>query len=225
MGRALTTLNFEEWLDFVFDHPAGGQAPEWYWSIEADRWAGPAGVTVNYFMRAFEGARHLSAAYTDEQLNQGLWYLASNACSEHMFALLDTAVPWAERKRCLRSMLALYRDLFAARCAPALGHLDEQPDRPLNRVCYMWWDILPFGPAPNEPAGRDFGQTCLDVMEAALKLDAEACQESALHGLGHWQAAYPQRVTSIIAAFLQRSPHLREPLKRYAESARSGCVL
>ena len=225
MVQSLTSLSFDEWLAFVFDHPVAGQQREWYWEPEAGWWDGPSGLTVEYLTRAFENAATLFEPYSDGQLNQGLWYLASNACSNHMFALLDQGVPWPERQRCLRSMSALYAQCFAARCLPALGHLDEQPTNPLNAVCYMWWDILPIAGQQGDPARQAFDEECLQVMTNALALPSEACQESALHGLGHWAIYYPEPAAAIVDDYLARSPALREPLRQYARMARRGRVL
>jgi hypothetical protein len=38
-------------------------------------------------------------------------------------------------------------------------------------------------------------------MEHTLWLNSLACQESALHGLGHWQALYPEQVAGIVDHF------------------------
>ena len=225
MGQPRSTLSFEQWLAFVFDHPLAGQQREWYWAPEADWWDGPPELTLEYLTRAFENAAALFAPYSDGQLNQGLWYLASNACSDHMVALLDEGVPWPQRQRCLRSMSALYAQCFAPRCLPALGHLDEQPTNPLNAVCYMWWDILPVYGRPDLPGRQAFDQECLQLMAAALALPNEACQESALHGLGHWAMVYPEPVAAIVNSYLARPPALREPLRQYALAARRGMVL
>ena len=224
MSQRLSSLPFEQWLTFVFDHPVAGQQREWYWEPEADWWDGPPGLTVEFLTRAFENAATRFEAYSDGQLNQGLWYLASNACSDHMLALLDEGVPWPPRQRCLRSMTALCAQCFAARCLPALGHLDEQPTNPLNAVCYMWWDILPVYGRPDVPERQAFDQECLQVMTAALALPNEASQESALHGLGHWAMVYPEPVAGIVNDYLTRSPALRAPLRQYALAARRGMV-
>ena len=225
MGQTLSTLSFEQWLIFVFAHPVDEGRIEWYFELDCDWWDGPASTTIAFLTRAFENAATLFEPYSDAQLNQGLWYLASNACSNHMLALLDESVPWPERQRCLRAMVGLYRQIFNARCTPALGHLDEQPANPLNRVCYMWWDILPVYGRPDLPERHAFDQECLQVMAAALALPNEACQESALHGLGHWAMYYREPVAAIINVYLKNHGELREPLKQYALAARSGAVL
>jgi hypothetical protein len=52
-----------------------------------------------------------------------------------------------------------------------------------------------------------------------------ACQESALHGLGHWQRDHDRQVNAIIDGFLAANPHIDARLIRYANAARCGCVL
>ena len=195
--------------------------------MEAAWWDGPPAVTVQFLTRLFEHAPDVLQPYSDAQLNQGLWYIASNACSNHMFALMDERVPWPARERCIGSMHDLFAQCFAKRCTAHLGHLPEtEPGAsPLNLVCYMWWDILPVGGQPDDPNGVPLNREILGVMESTLQLDSVACQESALHGLGHWYLHYPQRVAEIIDHFLKRQKGLREELRQYAMSAQRGCVL
>jgi len=224
-GRPLSDLTFEEWVLFVFDHPVDKSRLEWYWDLEADWWKGPAALTVEYLTRAFENSESVFEPYSDSQLNQGLWYLVSNSCSDHMFALTDASVPWPERRNCIRSIYTLYEQCFAKRCTPHLSHLDESGAGPLNSICYMWWDIIPIFGQPKEPTRTEMDREILQVLESALKLDSIACQESALHGLGHWQLYYPHQVREIIKSFLQRNNAIREDLRLYAMSASSGHVL
>jgi hypothetical protein len=138
---------------------------------------------------------------------------------------LDFSVPWTERQRYIRSMINLYQDCFATLCTPHLSHIDEPEAGPLNRVCYMWWDIIPIYGMPNDQARIEMDQEILRVMEATLQIDSVACRESSLHGLGHWQLYYPERVQSIIDAFLQTHTGLRDELHSYALQARRGYVL
>ena len=225
MGNSLTHLTFEQWLAYVFDHPVRESGQEWYWDLNVDWWDGPAEDTIQFLTRAFENAAILFRPYNDAQLNQGLWFLASNACSDHMFAVMDSSVPWPARQRCIRSMHHLFEECFAKRCTPHLSHIDEPGASPLNLVCYMWWDIIPLGPQPNDPARTDLDREILGIMESILQLDSTACQESALHGLGHWHYGYPSRVGEVIQAFLQNYEGLRAELRTYAASAYRGCVL
>jgi hypothetical protein len=227
MAKQLTNLTFEEWLNYVFDHPAGDLSNAWYWDTDRDWWdedAHPA-QTVQFLTRAFDNAAAVLKPYSDAQLNQGLWFLVSNACSNHMFALMDESVPWPARERCIYSFHQLYEQCFARRCSPHLSHLSEPDANPLNLVCYMWWDIIPLYGKPNDPSRKEMDEAILQVMESTLQLDSIACRESALHGLGHWHMYYPERVGEIIDKFSMSHPHLPEKLESYMKAAYTGYVL
>ena len=62
-------------------------------------------------------------------------------------------------------------------------------------------------------------------MEHILGLGSLACQESALHGLGHWQRQDASEVARIIDAFVLSQTELDPRLLAYANAARCGCVL
>jgi hypothetical protein len=221
--RRLERLSFEAWVRLCFDHPASG--PQWYFAPDAPYWAGPPDVTVAYVTRLLADAVPHIGGFSDEQLGQGFWYLVPNGASDCMLALHEPSVPIADRARCIRAFTSVFRDVFAARCAPVLSHLDDDRSGPLERACYMWWDILPVLWTPDDADGRELGPVALGVMDEILALDAIACQESALHGLGHWQHRWPRETDPIASRFLARRPDARPELVRYAESARCGCVL
>ena len=120
-------------------------------------------------------------------------------------------------------MEQLYAGLFAAACTNHLGHLDAGPEpaAPLNSSCYMWWDLFPTW-GGGQP---DVDDAILGVLARTLRIESEACREGALHGLGHWRLNYPARVGGTIDAWLAASPRISPELRRYAASARAGCVL
>ena len=64
----------------------------------------------------------------------------------------------------------------------------------------------------------------LSVMTETLNIESIPCRESALHGLGHWHAAYPAEVELIIDRLLSSYRELRPETVNYAKSARCGCV-
>lgn len=225
MVNRLENLTFEQWLRYAFDHPVNAHGNAWYWDSDADWWDCPAAETVQFLTQTFENAATLLQPYSDAQLNQGLWFIASNACSNHMFALMNEAVPWPARQRCIRSMHQLYEECFLRRCSPHLSYIDEPGANPLNLVCYMWWDIIPIAGNPQDPLRKEFDETILMVMDSTLQLDSIACRESALHGLGHWQHEYPERVGAIIDAFSMKEPVLPEKLRQYMLNAYVGYVL
>ena len=225
MGRQLTNLTFEQWLRFTFDHTAGDLNQAWYWDIDRDWWDENAADSVRFMTEAFEKSSEVFKPYTDAQVNQGLWYIASNACSNHMFGLIDPSVPWSARQRCVRSMHQLYAGCFLQRCTPHLSHVDEPGAGLLNMVCYMWWDIVPIAGQPDDPTHAELDREILAVMESTLQLDSIACRESALHGLGHWQHQYPERVGEIINKFSMDYPHIPKALQEYMKNAYVGYVL
>jgi hypothetical protein len=65
---------------------------------------------------------------------------------------------------------------------------------------------------------------CLDVLEFALSLPSVACQESALHGLGHLAFKHRARTAPIVEQYLKRED-LPIELRHYAQAARVGYVL
>jgi hypothetical protein len=89
----------------------------------------------------------------------------------------------------------------------------------------MWWDVMPIAGMPDESHHRRFNDACLAVMEKTLYLESIACQENALHGLGHWSIYYGGKVEAIIDRYLAHNSELDEGLRVYALSARQGCIL
>jgi len=227
MERQLRNLSFEEWLLYVFDHPVDEMKNAWYWDMDREWWdeAENPAETVQFLTQTFENAGVLLEPYSDAQLNQGLWFLVSNACSNHMFALMDESVSWPERQRCISSIHQLYEQCFAKRCSSHLSHVDEPGANPLNLVCYMWWDLMPISGMPDNPTHREMDEAILQVMDSTLQLDSIPCRESALHGLGHWQPQYPERVGKIIDKFSMSQPELPAKLRAYMINAYTGYVL
>lgn len=211
-----------KWIAYVFDHAVTD--PAWHWAPDAPQWDGSPGQVATHITESFEDPGRLLARFSDEQLNQGLWFLVSSSCSEFMYALIDSGIPSASRLRALRSFVPLFEQVMAPRCSAHLSHLDEQGANPLNGVCYMWWDILPIHGRPEEPARTDFDAEVLQVLRRLLAIPHDACRESALHGISEWSIYYPQ-VSEIGDDFLASTPNLRPELSSYALRAKVGNVL
>jgi hypothetical protein len=219
----------EEWITYVFDHPVAGDVREaWYWSEDAPEWRGAPEDIPALIAETFEHTGDALARFSDEQLDQGFWFLVGDSLPDFRDALLDSHIPLAMRLRALRSFVPLFEQVMANRCSPHLSHLDEQPANPLNHACYMWWDLLRFpllelnGPVEAE---RDlFHSEVLVILSRLLIIPHDACRESALHGLGHWVHHYPQ-AAELVDEFLSKTPGSRPELVAYAERARVGNVL
>ena len=210
---------FDEWITYVFDNP-----PDYHWfDLFGDEGACPPHVLITYLTRLFEEAGEILQPFSNAQLNQSFWFLLGPD-SDAMRVLLDEHLPWPARRRCTRAIFTLFAECFARRCGSFLSHLDESSDNPLNSICYMWWDLFPTWGWPENARQAELDAELLRVMEQILSIESDACHESALHGLGHWMARYPQQVNATIDAFLAGRPDLRPELKRYAASARTGCI-
>jgi hypothetical protein len=229
-----TIPTFEEWVRFLFDHkPAQPGEDKWYFTNEIDEWYSrwdeeiDPQTTVHYITRLFENIAEISKPFSDAQLNEGLWYLI-NETRPHMYAVNDSSVPWPLKQRCIQSVYVVFEQLFAPRCTPHLGHLQRSgyPSdmNTLHSICYMWWDIFPLYPMPEDPSRRELDSEILSVMEQELALDSIACQEGALHGLGHWQHYLYPESRAIIDRYLEANPDLLPELRDYALRARDSGV-
>jgi hypothetical protein len=217
-------LTFEHWVEWTFDHPA--TEPEWYQNEKAERWASSGVVTVDYITRLFEAAPTHLAKFSDAQANQGLWLLAYGIFCDGLPCLYREGILQSQRERCIHSIYTLFEQYFAVRCSPHLSHMDAQGANPLNATCYMWWDFLAHeADGPEGRIGSDIDSEMLATMERILRLNHDACIESALHGLGHWQHYRPAEAAGIIDSFLASNPNVRPELRTYALEARAGRVL
>ena len=223
-------LSFDGWIDYVFDHPI--LKPAWHFQgptsgylriWKEDKLPEKA---IAYMTRLFSEPTFLIERFTRAQIDQGLAFLADNSCSNHMFVLRDTNLPWVSRRACFDAMIPLYAKLMAPVYGNDIAYLDQapqDPDRP-NFACYMWWDIIPLYGGMDHPDRERINDTVLHIFAEVLKLDSEACLESVLHGLGHWGLYLNDRTRPLVENFLRR-PDISPELRRYAESAATGYVL
>ena len=210
----MQTMPFDDWVRAWFDHPES-----WDWLEEYDLPELEPNDTLAYATRLFLNVGVVLAPYSDTQIGNSLWAFI-NEMGSPLYVLQDTEQPVAARRACLRSIYRVYKEIFAVRCTEALGSHSEESGK-LNTVCYMWWDIFPL----YNGARPELDATTLTVMERTLALPHMACQESSLHGLGHWQRADSARVQGIIDAFLATKKVRRPELLAYAQAARAGRVL
>jgi hypothetical protein len=209
---------YQEWLKYLFDHEVKERA--WYWEDGAPGFhASPAELT-NLITETFSSSGKDLVSYTDAQVDQGIWYLAST--SELMFALKSSEVPMAARLEAIRSILCLYSDCFAKRCTESLGHLGQEGSE-LNSACYMFWDICPLTYLEDFPDRMETENTVSWVLEQTLKIPHRACREAALHGICEAFFNDPERMHRIIDPFLKETV-LDDKLLAYAQNARAGNV-
>ena len=189
----LTNLSFEEWIEHAFSREVRIQQAAWYFDPNHDWWDPKPVEAVAYLTRLFEDPERSLCWFSDDQIAQGLTYLVGTSASGDNGWLSAIEVPVEARVRCVEAIGKLFDRLFAPRCTPHLSHLSEVAAGTLNCVCYMWWDEFPCIALPSDPNLRRLSGTALTTMEHILGLGSLACQESALHGLGHWQTSTCER--------------------------------
>lgn len=225
--------SFDDWIRHCFDHPVPPGEVGWYLDSKEPECDLPDATIVEYLTRLFSAPLSELERYSDEQIRQGLWYIVgfSDTCR----ALQDLTIDEARRVACIESMGRLFSELFLPRCTNVLstsspsgmrfdGRWHKGAISPLNDVCYMWWDLLPLCGSPGQPEWRRCDDAVFGVLEGTLELPSAACQESALHGLGHWAIEYPERVATIVHRYLEQLPG-DSPLREYARAAAVGRVL
>lgn len=201
---------FEDWVVGVFDA-----------SVE-DPWP-PVAQELEYLTRLFSDPVGTLEGLSDEEIGVGLWSVLDSGGAGTALALNDAALPLDARIGCVHQIRNLYRELFVPRCAERLGHLSEQSGR-LEMICYMFWDVAVFAGPPGEREGNLFEDAVLDVLEDTLYLEHAACQESAVHGLGHRVRRHPERAPALLDRWLRTGPICDPRLRPYAEAARTGCI-
>ena len=221
----LQKFTFEDWLEHAFGREVRFQQAPWYFDPGHDWWDPRPAQAIAYLTRLFEDPEPALEGFADRQIAQGLTYLVNTMASGDSGWFCSTEVPVKERIRSVEAVVPFFERLFKPRCTPHLSHLSEVDAGTLNGVCYMWWDVFPSLALAGDPNLPTLHNCALRTMKRILNLNSIACQESALHGLGHWQPKYEERVIAIIDDFCEAYPETDPRLLAYAKSARYGCLL
>lgn len=202
---------FEAWCRAIFAAPVKKESS----ALDPGPWRTmPSAEAVDFMTRAFSSPRTVWRGFDEASIAQGLRLVIDPALG-WAERLLEDELPWPARKRAIESIVTLFREQFGG--APSLPP-------PLASICYMFWDVFPTWGDPNDPDVAEVDRALLGCMESILRIDSTACQESALHGLNHWQTAYPEAVMAIIDAYLARHPKLDPELRQHAEWAKRGAM-
>ena len=173
-----------------------------------------AADVADFFIYTMHNCARDLASYSDEQVARGLKVLTSPSCSDLVFRLMQKPLSKERRRDVVLSTQFLYRGCFGPRCSPALLHRGEAGGNALNDICFMFWDTSPLlSGAP---------EAVLKVLHAGLMESNPACQESALHGLGHFVqiTSDATRANEVISGYLRSAG--RTELRAYARRALEG---
>lgn len=224
----LSGLTFDDWIEHGFAHPAPPAAgQEWFWNIHAPYWWPEGAEAIVHVTRLFREGGALLRRFDDAQVAQGLTYLFSTSANGDMPFYRDRAVPAATRAACVAGLPVFFAEVITPRCKPVLGHKatsETWEPRSVNSVAYMWFDVAPAFFEKGVAGEEVVWQAELAAMEAILALDHPACQEAALHGLGHAHYHFPEDTAPVVERYLRRGVFPLPDLETYARAALCGCV-
>ena len=220
---ARTGLDFDEFVEFQFGPAVRSGGNAWYFDPDCDWWEPDPRTGIAYLTRLFTQGRELLEPFSDVQVAQGLTGLMNTMAVGDQPWMRDPATPPSERAEAWTAMVPLFANVLAPRCVPVLGHLAKVPPPAIDTVTYMWWESLPGFTNPGDPGRALIDEAELDALERVLALDSVACQEAALHGLGHLASRQP-RSAEIIDAYLKSGGPALPELASYARAARTGCI-
>lgn len=212
---------YKNWINYIFNHDE--TKGDWRFDPQFEYFQASDALVVKFITRILENYRNDIAHFSDWQIALGLDYIFNNSCSDYSLIIRDEKINLGQRLNAIIALKNIYSDYFNKRCNQSLGHLSE-PGNELNRTCYMLWDTTPLSYCEDNPDKIDLYKAVAEVMEYAISLDNIACIESGLHGLGHISLYYPE-TKNIIKRFIDSHPQLDVRLKKYAEGAKSGCIL
>lgn len=214
----LRMVCYEDFLDFIFDHPVApqfcgpasgrheGPVAPWYDSIELDVDFDPA-RNCEFLTLLFCDARELPRRYSPERLEQGFWWMQKSYNDGSAADVLWTSsLPVHRRIAMVEAMYFLCAELFADAFLP--GH-----------ALQMWWgNLTRSSPARGRAAGcradrRLIEDKIFETLVRLLDLESETCRIQALHGLR--QIAHPERARAI-REYLNRYDGFDEDHRRYA---------
>jgi hypothetical protein len=225
---------FHQWLKWAFEHAGETEwNSEWShtsYTWESGRWLeqSPA-VGLEFVSKLFENPLEYLSSYSDEQINEGLFFIVSTARSAHFYCLVEGDVDIALRRRCIRSIEVLTRELLAPRCSDNVWIYTK----PLNHICDLLWDLVVYCSNSTDLNSNgalwgvrnpEIDEEVLDTLSHILAMPSVACQQSALHGLGHL-VDFSGLGSSVIQQFLDDNPDLRSDLREYAQTALVGKVM
>jgi len=216
---------FEQWIKYTFEVRPNEAFSDPNAEMVLYDWDVNKHIEVGYISRLFASPVEATKNYTDAQIREALRIIIHESEGD-LYELFNEEIPLELRVQVVKDMYIVFEKLFAPRCSPNLtAFKDTSHLNPLNSICFMWWDIIPLYGKSGENNREVLDSYCVDVMECTLHLGSIACQEGALHGLGHWRRAYPERIQKIIDDFLKRTPDIDSDLYEYALAARRGMVL
>lgn len=245
-------MSFDEWVQFVFDHPVPvdiGKGPNWYHTNNTSYEASRPSVLVDYSTHLFKEFKTVTRPYSYAQVNQAVWFLIPSSGSldptlnqclmndpilpEIGLSEDEKRVDLGKRLECIHAMYYVFADYLV------------QPEiKVIETGFFMWWDFIcgdfwgsvnrhheTEGPLFGWPEGVTYDQLWDDersIFETMFDtlvriLQVDGVQNCALHGLGHLH--HPQ-VPTVVQKFIDdHRPDTSEEGLKWLEQCRDGTVM
>jgi hypothetical protein len=211
-------LDFERWVQTLFEIDPRGRVPAW------DELNGLPEQVLRRLTRLFRAPGFLLGRYEPRTIDARIAYLIQPVGSGSISVLWDTSLDWTARRACIDAIYDLFAGLFAPMYGDDIVCAPNGMSQADNYACFMFWDIAMIQTWEEGPDWQRVLDAAVDVMERQLTIPSLACQESALHGLGHYYRSRKTRCQDIVIGYLQRDG-IPPALRRYAVAASSGNVL
>ena len=204
-------MDLDEWIKYVFPKVQLSDFLDWKYPDFFEAPNLEKKVICSYVGHVFVNIEKMHSEFGIERLAYGLNYIINPFVSLTSYALLDDSVSDEIKIDTISSMSNVFI-LFERQC--------DENTKSLNYVCKMWWDFFPrHGTGTRNNSIKKIDQYILMILESLLKYKSHYCVESALHGLGHWHAGYPEEVETIIE---NNTKHIPAKLLEYADKCKHG---
>ncbi len=178
---------------------------------------------LDFISDLFRNFERKTANFSEDEVAEGLRGFVHPGRDEGALLIYDGNIPLQNRASAVRNLEGVF-DYLGRKCLINLNSRRGSPLSPLNELCRDWWDIFPAHPLSVDPERRCLDHEFLAVFEKMASAHSPVIQEAALHGLGHWQHAYPVLIGKTIDAYLERNVKADPLLRKYAVAARQGLV-
>ncbi len=204
--------NFQSWVHSVFKEPVLQEIQP--------------GLLIEYITLLFNESDNYLVQYSDSEVADGLHSILSPSGFGYIGVMMSDTVSLGLKLDCLSAMVTLFQSFFSIKCGDKLMCCTKDSiDNPLSKTCFMWWDIALIYPAKYTcDWGSEFNESVIGAMDSILEIDSLACQESALHGLGHWESEETAFTIKKIVDRYIINKNVSGELLNYARNAKAGMI-
>lgn len=213
---------YRDWLRFFFGREViDPYSLDWSWQGTPDETCQLAAHTLKVSGLDLQ-------KFSNERVATGLQAILMDGLSNTAWDILSAHED--KKRELIAAFEPFYRDFLAVRAPQVLGHRSETSDNPLHYVSYMLWDVTVLDGLISIKNRESDESLLIEVLGKTLcsEYRHSAVVESILHGFGHFVGTHPKYRLQIVEAidrYLNNRPIVREELRIYANSARTGCVL